>query len=203
MSLDHILLGMLHTPASGYDIKRGFSEGTRHFWSAELSQIYPALKKLEERGWLTSCLEPPAKGPPRRVYHRTAQGRAELFRWLTGGPQMGTERFAYIAQLCFMHELDDLEGTSDFMLELRSRLGGFLALLRQAELDIAGPDGARVDILNAEDFHVYLAVRMGVRSLEAKFRWCDEALEQIELRRQPRAAAAGEQPEDPKERRHG
>ena len=104
---------------------------------------------------------------------------------------MGTERFAYIAQLCFMHELDDLEGTSDFMLELRSRLGGFLALLRQAELDIAGPDGARVDILNAEDFHVHLAVRMGVRSLEAKVRWCDEALEQIEQRRQPRAAAAG------------
>ena len=203
MSLDHILLGMLATPASGYDVKRGFSEGTRHFWSAELSQIYPALRKLEERGWLRSRLEPPAKGPRRRVYHRTAEGRAELIRWLTGGAQMGTERFAYVAQLCFMHELDDLEATSDFMLELRSRLDGFLALLQQAESDIAGTDGSRLDTLNGEDFHVYLAVRMGIRSLRSKVEWCDEALEHIEQRRRPRIVAAEEETQDPKELHHG
>ena len=203
MSLDHILLGMLGSPASGYDIKRGFSEGARHFWSAELSQIYPALKALEKRGWLTSRLEPPAKGPPRRVYRRTPQGRAELIRWLGEGPRMGTERFAYLGQLCFMHELDDLQATGDFMLELRSRLGAFLALLQQAESDLAGTDGARLDTLNAEDFHVYLAVRMGVRSLRAKVDWCDEALEHIEHRRRPRAVAAGDATQAPKEQRHG
>lgn len=203
MSLDHILLGMLRTPASGYDIKRGFSEGARHFWSAELSQIYPALKALEKRGWLTSRLEPPARGPRRRVYRRTPQGRAELIRWLGEGPQMGTERFAYLGQLCFMHELDDLQATGDFMLELRSRLGAFLALLQQAESDLAGTDGARLDTLNAEDFHVYLAVRMGVRSLRAKVDWCDEALEQIERRRRPRAVAAGNATQARKELRHG
>ena len=202
MSLDHILLGMLGTPSSGYDIKRGFSEGARHFWSAELSQIYPALKALEKRGWLESRLEPPAKGPPRRVYRRTTQGRAELIRWLGEGPQMGAERFAYLGQLCFMHELDDLQATGDFMLELRSRLGAFLALLQQAESDLAGTDGARLDTLNAEDFHVYLAVRMGVRSLRAKVDWCDEALEHIEYRQRPRAAA-GDATEAPKELRDG
>lgn len=203
MSLDHILLGMLDTPASGYDIKRGFSEGSRHFWSAELSQIYPALKKLEERGWLESRLEPPARGPRRRVYHRTDEGRAELIRWLTAGPQMGTQRFAYVAQLCFMHELDDLEATSDFMLELRSRLGEFLALLQQAELELAGADGAHVDTLSGEDFHVYLAVRMGVRSLRSRVDWCDEVLERIERRRRPRAAVTGEATRERKELRRG
>ncbi|MYK68861.1 MAG: PadR family transcriptional regulator, partial [Gammaproteobacteria bacterium] len=44
MSLDHILLGLLRDPATGYDLKSAFSERIRHFWSAELSQIYPALK---------------------------------------------------------------------------------------------------------------------------------------------------------------
>ena len=192
MSLEHILLGMLAQPATGYDIKRDFSEGARHFWSAELSQIYRALKKLEERRLLRSWLEPPARGPTRRVYQRTADGREELMRWLTAGPQMGTERFAYIAQLCFMHEVDDLETTVDFILELRSRLTTFLALLQQAESDTAGADGARLETLDAEDFHVYLAVRMGVRSLQAKVDWCDEALERIERRRRPRPVAAEE-----------
>ena len=190
MSLEHILLGMLAKPATGYDIKRDFSEGARHFWSAELSQIYRALKKLEERRLLRSWLEPPAKGPTRRVYQRTTEGRTELMRWLEGGPKMGTERFAYIAQLCFMHEVDDLETTGDFILELRSRLTTFLALLQQAESDAAGADGARLETLDAEDFHVYLAVRMGVRSLQAKVDWCDEALERIERRQRPRPVAA-------------
>lgn len=203
MSLDHILLGMLRTPASGYDIKRDFSAGARHFWSAELSQIYPALKKLEERGWLTSRLQPPAKGPPRRVYRRTDEGREELLRWLTSGPQMGTERFAYLAQLCFMHEIDDLEETGDFMLELRSRLIEFLALLQQAVSDCAGTNGERLDALNAEDFHDYLAMRMGVRSLRAKVDWCDEALEHIERRRRPRAMTSADKPPDSRELRHG
>ena len=40
MSLDHILLGLLREPATGYDLGNAFSENVRHFWSAELSQIY-------------------------------------------------------------------------------------------------------------------------------------------------------------------
>ena len=75
--------------------------------------------------------------------------------------------------------------------------------LQQAESDIAGTDGAHVDTLNAEDFHVYLAIRMGVRSLRAKVDWCDEALEQIERQRRPRAVAAGNATQAPKELRHG
>ena len=203
MSLEHILLGMLHEPASGYDIKSDFSQGTRHFWSAELSQIYPTLKKLENRGWLRSRIEPPVKGPPRRVYHRTAEGRGELIEWLKAGPQMGTERFAYVAQLCFMHELEDLEATTDFMLDLRSRLGEFLALLLQAESEFAGNDTGELDNLNSEDFHVFLAVRMGIHSLRAKVQWCEEALGRIELRRQPKDVKHPEPKRRPKEVRSG
>ncbi len=40
MSLDQILLGLCRRPHSGYDIKRAFSQGIHHFWSAELDQIY-------------------------------------------------------------------------------------------------------------------------------------------------------------------
>jgi len=184
MSLEHILLGMLHVPASGYDIKSDFSQGTRYFWSAELSQIYPVLQKLETRGWLKSRIEPPTKGPPRRVYDRTAKGRRELIGWLNAGPQMGTERFAYLGQLCFMHELNDMEASSKFMLDLKVRLGEFLAWLRQAESELTRGGTEDLDNLNSEDFHVVLAMRMGIHSLGAKVRWCDESLEQIDNRRQ-------------------
>lgn len=77
MSLEHILLGLLREPATGYDIKNAFSASVRHFWSAELSQIYPTLKRLEQRRMLRSRLEPSPKGPNRRVYTLTEEGRAD------------------------------------------------------------------------------------------------------------------------------
>ena len=38
MPLEHILLGTLARPASGYDLKAGFESSARHFWYAELQQ---------------------------------------------------------------------------------------------------------------------------------------------------------------------
>src|ERR1700740_1459020 len=52
VSLEHILLGLLRQPASGYDLKAVLDHGIGHFWGAELSQIYPSLRRLEKRGLL-------------------------------------------------------------------------------------------------------------------------------------------------------
>jgi len=178
VSLDNILLGMLRRPASGYDLKVEFNEGARHFWSAELSQIYPALKRLEKRGLLTSTVEPSPKGPDRKVYSRTNEGRRELIDWLETGPVMGTQRFAYVAQLAFLSELGDLDRTLDFMLELRSNLTGFLAMLEAGEIEssLSGED------IDDEAFHDYLTLRMGITSIRARIAWCDESCERIRER---------------------
>src|SRR3970040_1267167 len=106
MSLPHILLGLLRQPASGYDLKAEFERGIRHFWSAELSQIYPTLKRMQAKGWLSCATEPSGRGAGRRVSSRTEAGREELLRWLDGPPQVGAERFAYLAQIAFMDELE-------------------------------------------------------------------------------------------------
>ena len=52
MSLQHILLGLLREPASGYDLKAYFDSSVRYFWAAELSQIYPTLQRMEKSGRL-------------------------------------------------------------------------------------------------------------------------------------------------------
>lgn len=183
MSLENILLGMLREPASGYDLKARFNEGPRYFWPAELSQIYPTLQKLEKNGKLASSIEPSRKGPPRRVYRRTPAGRKQLLKWLKSGPQLGTERFAYLGQLIFMHELEDLEATTEFILELRSKLFSVLAILKQAEQELPSGDRNPCESLADDGLHDYLCLRMGLHSLTAKVAWCDEALEQLQTRR--------------------
>ena len=182
MILEYILLGMLKEPATGYALKTEFDQGARHFWSAELSQIYPALKRMETRGWLKSTVEPSDKGPERRVYNRTKAGSAALSRWLRSDPIAGMERFAYLAQLIYMGHIDDVEATLRFMKGLRDLLEAKLRLLTQAESGMAAVSRGFPDDLGIEDFHVHLSLRMGLVSLAAKVQWCDESIERIQAR---------------------
>ena len=204
MSLDHILLGLLRQPATGYDLKNAFSESVRHFWSAELSQIYPTLKRLEQRRMLRSRLEPSPKGPNRRVYTLTDEGRAELLRWLRGGPAVGTERFAYLAQLYFMDAVGDLHETRAFMTALRDHLSRWLAQLRAVERDVIAAHGDAPERYSDAGFHHFAALRMGIHSIGSKVAWCDETLAAIDRRlAETRSAASAphdesrEQQEDP------
>ena len=182
MSLEHILLGLLREPATGYDLKNEFSENVRHFWSAELSQIYPMLKRLEQRRMLRSRLEPSPKGPNRRVYTLTDEGREELLRWLRGGPAVGAERFAYLAQLYFMDAIGDIHETRAFMSALRDRLSHWLEQLWAVEREVIAAHGAAPEHYSDAGFHRFAALRMGIHSIRSKVSWCNETLAAIDRR---------------------
>lgn len=182
MSLDHILLGLLRDPSSGYDLKAVFDERISHFWSAEFGQIYPTLNRLEARGLLRSWVEPSQKGPNRRVYSLTAGGREELLHWLGGGPAVGAERFTYLAQLYFMDALGDLRETRDFMTALKHRLRAWLGRLEAIEAGVTADRGNAPERYNDAGFHRFATLRMGIHSIGAKVKWCDETLAAIDRR---------------------
>jgi DNA-binding PadR family transcriptional regulator len=184
VSLEHILLGMLREPASGYDLKAAFEAGARHFWSAELSQIYPTLKQLEVRGWLKSRQQPSPRGPARRVYRRTAEGSRQLRKWVTQEPIVGSERFAYIGQLMSLGEVGDLAATEKFLGQLRKRLEAYLGLLESAEAGLRAAFPGFPDDLDEHEFHGLLSLRIGIRSLKAKVAACDENLSLVRARMQ-------------------
>ena len=79
MSLEFSLLGFLqYHPMTGYDLKKVLDESTQFFWHAELSQIYPELKRLEQKGWITSASYPQEGKPDKKVYSITPVGKAEF-----------------------------------------------------------------------------------------------------------------------------
>ncbi len=196
MGLDHILLGMLRQPASGYDLKQEFERSVRHFWFAELSQIYPALKKLEERGLLRSQRVPSARGPERRVFETSEDGDDELERWLLSDPVIPSDRITYLAQLFFMGELEDLAATERFMERLRGMMVTRLAVLRAIETEWMGAIGVVEDGLTEIDddhvFHMYTTLRMGIHALRSRVEWCDETLDAIRARQRLAEASHGE-----------
>ena len=190
MSLDHILLGLLRQPATGYDLKNVFSDTVRHFWSARLSQIYPTLKRLEQRQLLRCWPEPSPKGPDRKVYLVTEKGRAELLSWLRSEPAVGTERFAYLAQLYFMDAIGDIHETRAFMTALREHHSRWLAQLRAIEQDIVTSHGDPEHFTDA-GFHQFASLRMGIHSIQSKVTWCDETLAAIDRRIDAQHPAGG------------
>ena len=182
MSLQHILLGLLREPATGYDLKAAFNERISHFWSAEFGQIYPTLNRLEKQRLLRSQVKPSAKGPNRRVYSLTEEGRDELLRWLRSGPTVGTERFAYLAQIFFMDTVGDLHETRAFMTALKHRLNEWLGQLQAIETAVTSAHGNAPERYSDGGFHQFATLRMGIHSIGSKVKWCDETLAAIDRR---------------------
>jgi PadR family transcriptional regulator PadR len=81
--LEPCLLLLLRGDAShGYNLSEGlqqfgFSEGF-----LDISVIYRLLREMEAQGWVTSQWDTAGSGPPRRVYHVTADGNAYLRWWI-------------------------------------------------------------------------------------------------------------------------
>lgn len=184
MSLKHILLGLLEEPHSGYDIKKAFDQSLRNFWNAELSQIYPQLKKLEADGLVSSKTKASASGPQRRVYKRSAKGRRELLRWLADGPIVGDERISYLAQVFFLAAMDGPDKTLEFMTSLRTYMQQRLATLQAIEAGWSGDDPRYPDQLSDEDFYPQLTLALGIKRVQATVEWCDETLARIRKRQQ-------------------
>lgn len=181
-SLDFILLGMLRTAASGYELKREFEMSIRHFWAAELSQIYVALKKLERKRLLRSVVAPGKKGPNRRIYKTTARGHAALRQWLAGEPIIADERFPYIGQIYFMDELGSSAKTADFIRRYRALIDNVAATMNALERRWRAEDPRYPDRLPAHDFHVHLTLRLAIAITHAKLGWCDESLRSLAAR---------------------
>jgi len=182
MSLPHILLGMLSSPASGYELKQYFSRSIRHFWSAELSQIYPALAKLERDGLLTSSRQTSDKGPDRKVYRRTVAGEDVLREWLAEGPILRTERLGFLAQIFFLDEVPPARRIA-FFEALKADFEERLAQLEASEALWKTQNPRFPDRLPDAELVKHMTLRAGLSRYRATVAWCDECLKRLKSRR--------------------
>lgn len=79
---EYAVLGLLALGArSGYDIKRMADDALGHFWNESFGHIYPILKRLEDRDWVTKTTEPQQGRPDRNVYALTPEGERAFAEW--------------------------------------------------------------------------------------------------------------------------
>lgn len=106
--LKFALLGFLnYRPMTGYELKQNMEISTAHFWNAKLSQIYTALKSLEQDGWVTSQIKTQEERPDKRIYTLTPAGEKNLQAWLAEPqPEQSQQKHTLLLKLFFSAQTD-------------------------------------------------------------------------------------------------
>jgi DNA-binding PadR family transcriptional regulator len=160
---------------SGYDMRGFIRQGLSHFWKESYGNIYPLLRRLREEGLVERATERRGGSPDRHVYSLTARGRRVLQEWLEAPTEdEPVVRSELLLKIFFGAELG------------RERLGGLLRQFRdQQRLRLERLRAAEKDIAAArrkkrEAFYWRLTVIRGLLVAEARLRWAEAALREIE-----------------------
>lgn len=114
LSPEFALLGfLLAAPSHGYDLHQRFITELGHVWHLSQSQAYTILKRLEQRGDISSQLVEQEKLPARQKLRITAQGRQRFFEWLELGIAANSRsiRLEFLTRLYFtqLHRPENME----------------------------------------------------------------------------------------------
>jgi PadR family transcriptional regulator, regulatory protein PadR len=73
-----ILRTLLAAPTHGHAIAKHIQRTSEHLLQVETGSLYPALHRLEAKGWLAASWELSDKGKRAKYYHLTPLGRKQL-----------------------------------------------------------------------------------------------------------------------------
>ncbi len=103
--LESIALGMvLENDLTGYDIKKRIETDIGVFYKASFGSLYPALKRLTEKGLLTTTKKP--QGNRKKIfYHITEEGQNQFFDWLSSPMNIFEGTNTHLAKVYFFDKL--------------------------------------------------------------------------------------------------
>jgi DNA-binding PadR family transcriptional regulator len=165
MALDALILGLLDLrPMTGYDLKKAFDGTVAHFWSADQSQIYRTLARLEQDGLVDVRVVPQPGKPDRREHRLTDDGRARLTEWLRSPLPEEKPRDVFVGRLFFAGREDDPDLVRTLLAERRDEARRVLTTLE----GLPEPDGNLAARLRTA------TLRNGILQAQAELTWLDE-----------------------------
>lgn len=103
--LESIVLGMLfERDLAGYDLKKAIENGIGVFYKASYGSLYPALKRLTQKGLLTTY-EQPQGSRPKIFYRITQEGKAVFLAWLCAPMELLEGTNTHLAKVYFFDQL--------------------------------------------------------------------------------------------------
>ncbi|MGP8251655.1 MAG: PadR family transcriptional regulator [Terracidiphilus sp.] len=176
-TLEYALAGLLRPKAqSGYDLRKTFTTtGMRHY-SDSPGSIYPALKRLEKRGWIEAVPRREEEDDPRKrqLFAITEAGKEALVVWLR---QPVTRDYAIyrvselMLRFAFMDGNVPRTATVQFLLDFEREMAVYAAESR----------GKLEEMRSKFPVHTgVLAYEAGIEGMEAQVNWARRSRERLE-----------------------
>jgi PadR family transcriptional regulator AphA len=183
MSLEYAILGFLnYGPHSGYDLKKVFDISVQHFWSADQSQIYRTLSRLENKGLAEMEVVEQDDRPDRKVYRITETGQEELRRWLTTPLPSKAMRSAPLIQVFFAAQLSDEEILAIFE-RWAERARELLA--RYDQIPQQSAEYENMNGTPRDSFFWMLTLELGTKSAQVQLEWFESVIQRIRDKQHP------------------
>ena len=172
-TLEYALIGLLRQKAqSGYDLRKTFTTTAMSNYSDSPGSIYPALRRLEARGWIEA--EAPLAGKEtdprkRQVFRLTESGKAALVAWIEQpihSENMASQLAELMLRFAFMDGNVPRTTAVRFLEQFERALSAHTAKLR-----------VQFDQMSAQyPLHTgTLAFQSGIESMEAQTAWAGQA----------------------------
>jgi DNA-binding PadR family transcriptional regulator len=173
-TLSLAILGLIsQRPLTGYDLRKVFATTPMGHFSSSPGAIYPALKRLEEAGWIRSVAAPGKAGRERVLYRTTPRGLQRLTQHLSQ-PVTRDDVIWHLDDLMlrfgFMGGVVGRERTIRFLRDFATQIDAYLADLRryfESAKSILPPCGK-------------LAMENGLQGYEMNARWARQAIEELQ-----------------------
>lgn len=179
MALPHaILVSLCEQSGSGYELARRFDRSIGYFWAATHQQIYRTLRTMEADRWVQCTAVTQHGRPDKKVYSVSADGRAELARWIAAPLAGRSGRNGTVAD----------RRTRDLAVKIRGASHGDIDALRAQVVSLLAERAELLDAyrgfeksqfpdpeaITGADLHQYLVLRGGIRAEESAIEWLDE-----------------------------
>jgi DNA-binding PadR family transcriptional regulator len=171
-TLEFALVGLLRQKVqSGYDLRKTFSETAMRHYSDSPGSIYPALKRLQARGWIEA---EPKDSRGREAFHFSQEGVAALVEWLSRDLTREDVVFRVpelMLRFAFMDGNVPRSTPIRFLEQFEHEFGIYVAELR-AKFE---RDSFKKPVHTG-----LLAFQHGVEGMEAQLSWAREARRRLE-----------------------
>lgn len=163
---------------TGYDLKVFMDNSINFFWSAELSQIYRELSKLEGLGYVNYRIEPQEGRPDKKIYSISQEGNTAFLEWLRDFPDtLSTpSRNEFLVRIFFSSKLKKEELILQFENYIRE-LTKELKIYEPIEKSLS----KKIIRENCEDDIIYhrFTVKRGLSFARSEIKWAKECIEDL------------------------
>ncbi len=172
--LEYIILGYLMSKdMSGYDLKLRMASCTSNFFDASFGSIYPALKRLESKNYIT-LREIVEGGKYKKMYSINEDGRRIFLSWLETPIVFVRTRHDHLVNLFFYDLLPEEKAIAN-LIDLKNQIETLLN-----ELKGHMSKAEQMPEYKRQYFFQFSTIEYGISYYSFILGWCNDFIKRLE-----------------------